>query len=317
MSKPRTAAWLAFACPLFLSAQTTAPAGAPAKMLVTAGHYYGHEPPVLTRDSLIVKQQFDPLPITNVVPLRGDRAGLELFLLVDNCSNCEPGGKFEELRRFIGSQPATTAVGVAYIQDGFLKIAQNPTQDRERAIKALSAPTGSTASNPFSAVAELIRIWPQNSSRHAVLMISNGVDPGATDELQNPSAEAAIAAAQRAGVSVFAIYHPSADYVTSDFSKIYSGQVQLAHFANESGGEAYFLSFGPLPSLAPFLSDIADHLANQYLVEFLANPSQPPGELQSVTVKSTIKDLDLMAPDKVWIPGRTKDQEIDLKKKRP
>ncbi len=63
-------------------------------------------------------------------------------------------------------------------------------------------------------------------------------------------------AAQRAGVTVYVIYHPSADYLTTDSSKIYSGQVQLAHVADETGGEAYFLGFGPLPSLAPFLADM-------------------------------------------------------------
>ncbi len=100
MSKLRTASWLTFACTLVLSAQTQ-PAGVPAKMLVTVGHYFRHEPPLLTKNDVTIKQQFDPLPITSVVPLRGDRAGMELFLLVDNCSNCEPGTKFEELRRFI------------------------------------------------------------------------------------------------------------------------------------------------------------------------------------------------------------------------
>ena len=314
MSKLRTAAWLTFACTLVLSAQTQ-PAGASAKMLVTVGHYFGHEPPLLTKNDVTIKQQFDPLPITSVIPLCGDRAGMELFLLVDNCSNCEPGTKFEELRRFITSQPATTAVGVAYIQDGVLKIAENPTLDRDRAVKALSAPTGGKPTNPFSAVTHLIKIWPQNTLRRTILMISNGVDPGAGDELQNPSADAAIATAERAGVTVFAIYHPSADYVTSDFGQVYSGQVQLAHLATESGGEAYFLGFGPLPSLAPFLADISDHLANQYFVEFLVSPAPPPGELQSVAVKSTIKDLDLMAPDKVWVPGR--EAEVSPKKKRP
>ena len=104
--------------------------------------------------------------------------------------------------------------------------------------------------------------------------------------LQDPSAERAIEAAQRAGVTVYAIYHPSADYLRHDYSKIYSGQVQLAHVADETGGEAYFLGFGPLPSLAPFLADIADHLANQYLLEFLATPGDGTGALQQVTVKS-------------------------------
>jgi len=275
--------------------------------MVTIGHHYGHELPLLTQDDLTVTQRFDPLPVTNLIPLRGDRVGLDLFLLVDNCSSCEPGSKFEEVRHFIESQLPTTAVGIAYIQNGQLQVAENPTRDHQRAIKALSAPTGSKPASPFGALADLIQGWPQGSSRRAVLMISNGLDPEAAGPLQDPSADTAIEAAQRGGVTVYAIYHPSADYLSSDFSKLYAGQVQLAHVAGETGGEAYFLSFGPLPSLGPFLADIADHLANQYSLEFLASPDEGPGALQQVTVKSKIPDVELMVPDKTWVPGRNAD----------
>jgi len=304
MPKIAKLALLTLAYPLFTWAEATSPAGSPVQIIVTVGHHYGHEPPTLTRDDFIVTQHYEPLPVANLVPLRGDRAGLELFVLVDNCSNCEPGSKFEELRRFISSQPSTTKVGVAYIENGRLQVAENPTQDRERAVKALNTPAGSKPASPFVALADLIKGWPQGSPRRAVLMISNGIDPAATDVLSDPSAEAAIEAAQRAGVTVYAIYHPSADYRTGDSSKIYSGQVRLAHLAVETGGEAYFMSFGPLPSLAPFLADIADHLANQYLLEFFANPGEGLGGLQQITIKSKFPDLELMVPDRVWVPDR-------------
>ncbi len=293
---------LAFGCSLFAAAQTASPVRTPAEIVVTLGHSYGSSRLALTRDDLVVTQQYEPLPITNLVPLSGPRAGLDLFLLVDHCSNCEPGSKFEEIRRFIVSQPSTTAVGVAYILNGQLQVAELPTVDHESAVKALNTPSGGQPASPFTALTELIRNWPRGPARRAVLMISNGIDPAA-DALQAPSADAALAAAQRAGITVFTIYHPSADYLTSDSSKIYSGQVQLAHVASETGGEAYFLSFGPLPPLAPFLSDIADHLANQYLLTFLANPGDGPGALQQVTVKSKNSDIELTVPDKVWISG--------------
>src|ERR1019366_3474981 len=107
-----------------------------------------------------------------------------------------------------------------YIQNGHLQLAQNPTADRERAVKALSTPAGSKPSSPFGALTELIRGWPQGPSRgsyrRAVLMISNGINPAATDKLQDPSAEAALEEAQRAGVTVYVIYHPSADYLATD-----------------------------------------------------------------------------------------------------
>src|ERR1700733_10255289 len=129
---------LAAACSLVALAQTSVPAGTPAEVVVTVGHYFGPETPALTQDNLTIAQQYEPLPITNLIPLRGDRAGLELFLLVDNCSSCEPGTKFEELRRFIVAQPSTTSIGVAYIRNRSLEVAENPTQDRDRAVEALN-----------------------------------------------------------------------------------------------------------------------------------------------------------------------------------
>jgi hypothetical protein len=240
---------LLLACALLSWAQTPVPAGTPVQMNVTIGHHYGHIPPTLTKDDLTVTQRYQPLTVTGLTPLRGDRAGLDIFLLVDNCSSCEPGSKFEELSHFIGSQPTTTAVGVAYILNGRPQVAENPTTNHERAISALSTPAGNKPASPFVALAELMRGWPSGTSRRVVLMISNGINPAATGKLQDPSAEAALEAAQRAGVTVYVIYHPSADYLSTDSSQLYSGQVQLAHVADETGGEAYFLGFGPLPSL--------------------------------------------------------------------
>ena len=308
---------LLLACALLSWAQTPVPAGTPVQMNVTIGHHYGHIPPTLTKDDLTVTQRYQPLTVTGLTPLRGDRAGLDIFLLVDNCSSCEPGSKFEELSHFIGSQPTTTAVGVAYILNGRLQVAENPTTNHERAISALSTPAGNKPASPFVALAELMRGWPSGTSRRVVLMISNGINPAATGKLQDPSAEAALEAAQRAGVTVYVIYHPSADYLSTDSSQLYSGQVQLAHVADETGGEAYFLGFGPLPSLAPFLADLADHLANRYLLEFLAGPAAGPGELEQVTVKSNLTDIEVMVPDKVWVPGHNSGPAISTDEERP
>lgn len=296
--------WLLCACALFTWAKDE-PQGPQVQMTVTLGHIYGQKPPLLGPQDLIITQHYEQLTATKLIPLRGDRAGLQLFLLVDNCSNCEPGNKFEELRRFIGSQPATTAIGVAYIQDGRLVIAEKPTYDRDRAVNALSVPEGSKPSSPYGPLKELIQGFNPDGTRHAVLVVSNGIDPAAVEKPQDPSAEEAIDAAQRARVTVYAIYHPSADYLTTDFSKMYSGQVQLAHVAFESGGEAYFLGLGPLPSLAPFLADIAEHLANQYLLEFRVSPTTATGSLADVTVKAKAPELDLMVPSKVWVPAVT------------
>jgi hypothetical protein len=307
MSNIVKCAALALAGALSIWAQSPAPATPAATMIVTIGHHYGHVPPVLTKDDLTVTEQFEALPVVNLIPLRDSHAGLELFLLVDHCSNCEPGSKFQELSQFIRSQPPTTAVGIAYIMNGQLQVAVNPTTDRDRAINALNTPEGSQPASPFTALADLIRTWPQTCAqggcRRVVLMVSNGINPASDGKLQDATAEEALAAAQRASVAVYVIYHPSADYLKTDSTKLYNGQVQLAHVADETGGEAYFLGFGPLPSLAPFLADLADHLSNQYLLEFAAKPAEGAGSLERVTVKSNLSDIEVMVPDRVWIAG--------------
>lgn len=283
---------------VFVWAQDAPNAGVPARIVVSMGHFYSEQPPMLTREELIITQGGDSLPVLNVTPLH---APLELFLLIDNCSSCEPGTKFDELRKFITSQSPTTTIGVAYIRDGKLEIASNPSSDREQAVKNLNAPTGSKPSNPFAALAWLIKQWKPDSSRHVVLMISNGIDRENKGELRNAAADEAVEQAERAGVVVFAMYHPSADYATADWDKLYTGQIQLAHVAMETGGEAYFLGFGPMPTLAPFLADVADHLANQYEVEFLAKPGAA-GTMEELMVRSNNRNVEIMAPARVSIP---------------
>ncbi|HVO96804.1 MAG TPA: hypothetical protein VMT15_02005 [Bryobacteraceae bacterium] len=300
----RLAAIAGMVCSISLHGQTARAGNVPAQIVVSVGHVYGNQPPLIGREHLKITQQIDTLPIVRVTPLRGDRAALELYITVDQCSDCDPGSKVAELRRFIGAQPATTSVGVAYIQSGEIRIAETPSPDHERAMNALNAPSGSKPASPFRALAELIRGWPKGSARRAVVMISNGFDPAVQDNAPDPNAESAIEEAQRAGITVYAIYHPSADYTARDFTKLYAGQVQLAHVADETGGEAYFTTFGPLPSLAPFLADIATHLANQYLVEFLVPPANGAGALKDFTVKCMLPDVQVVAPYKAWVAGR-------------
>src|SRR5579862_1937600 len=110
-------------------AQTQSPDRVTARTVLTVGHFFRGPAPALSSEDLVVTQLFNPLPITNLVHLENN---VEIFLLVDNCSDCEPGSKFDELRRFIRSQPATTSFGVAYIEKGQLHIADEPASDRER-----------------------------------------------------------------------------------------------------------------------------------------------------------------------------------------
>ena len=139
MQKYRGFYWIMLAWSPVIAAGTAHPATV-ARVVVTTNSYY-QGPPALTSDDLIVTDGYKPLPITALVPLRDSRADLELYVLVDNCSNSDSGERFVELREFLNSQPPTTSIGLAYIRDGRLEIVQRPTYDRARAIQALNRPS--------------------------------------------------------------------------------------------------------------------------------------------------------------------------------
>jgi len=293
------------------TAQNQAPQTA--QMVITLADHTLQGSRALEREQVSVSQPAGPVEVTGWIPLVGENAGLDLFVIVDDASNYQTGRKFEDLRRFIRSQPPSTAIGLACIHGGALQVVEDPTRDHEKVALALRDPAGSTVANPFAAVTELIRRWPQNALRREVLLISDGIDSSVTGNFGNEHADALIDEAQRAGVLIYILYHPSVDYLTRDLWQIQAGQTSLGHISYETGGEAYFMGFGPLRSFEPFLTDVAGHLTHQYLVQFNARPCRVPS-LQPVTVKTSVRDAELMAPDKVWVgnPARQPGAPVTL-----
>ncbi len=232
--------------------------------------------------------------ITDWLPLTG--RDLELYFLIDDSANYDFGQKLQEIQRFITIQPDAAAIGVAYIHDGTLKIVQNPTLDHERAALALRAPSGGNTTNPYSALTELLGKWPQKTVRREVVMVTAGTPDSA-------NTEAAIHDAERAGVIVYALYNPASDYIAKDWSAVDSGLINLASLSYETGGEAYFIGHTPCPlQVEPFLTDITEHLAHQYLVKFRVTP-QADSAFQTIFVTPGNPDRELMQPEKIWVPG--------------
>ena len=114
-----------------LSAAAQAPPadGVAVHMVVTVEARHGKEPPTVYKDDVMVYQGKDRRPTLDWLALQGDHAGLELFILIDDGAGTSLGSQLEDLRDFIGGQPATTAIGVAYMRDGVAQVLQNPTLD--------------------------------------------------------------------------------------------------------------------------------------------------------------------------------------------
>jgi len=95
----------------------------------------------------MVHQGKDRDQVTDWTPAQGDRAALELFILIDDEANTSLGSQLEDIRQFINAQPPSAKIGVAYMQNGIARVAQAPTSDHPQAAKALRLPLGASGAN--------------------------------------------------------------------------------------------------------------------------------------------------------------------------
>jgi len=274
----------------------------PVQTVVTVEARHGDSVPDLNRQDFMAFQGKQRLSIGDAVPLRGDSAGLELYLLMDDSTNTSVGIQLADLRKFIEAQPASSAIGVGYMRNGTVQVAQKPTTDHALAAKALRLPLGSGAAlgSPYWSVSDLVKHWPAGANRRDVLMITDGVDPYGGFDLNNPYVDAAIEDCQRAGVAVYAIYTPGSGHAGHSRFLASRGQDFLAKIAEETGGESYYIGFGPPVSFAPYLAQLSERLKHQYLVT-LEMPAAAKGKLEQVKFATEVPNAELVAAEKVYV----------------
>jgi len=277
-------------------------------MLVTVEARHGSNVPVINREDVMVYEGRDRDHVIDWVPAQGDHAGLELFVLLDDGSNISLGSQLEDVRQFVLSQPASTKVGIAYMQNGSARIEQNLTSDPALAAKALRLPMGISGINasPYFSLSDLVKHWPETAARREVLMVSDGIDRYyGVGDLSDPYLAAAIEDAQRAGIAVFAIYTPGVGHYGHSYWLTYWGQIYLAKVAEETGGESYYIGFnGPPVSFIPYLDDLSHRLTHQYLLTFAAKPQKKAG-LQRVKLTTEVPNAELVSADRVFVPAAT------------
>jgi len=276
----------------------------PVHMVVTAEARHGTDVPVITREDVTVNQGRERVQVTDWVPLEGEHAALQLFVLVDDASGATLGAQLEDLRRFILSQPPSTAIGVGYMRDGTVDILQNLSGDHALAAKALRLPLGTAGAlaSPYLSIGDLIKRWPESPVRREILMVSDGIDRFGGVGPTNPYVDTAIEQAQRAGVIIYAIYATGIGHFGHTYWRFFWGQNYLSKVTTETGGEAYFLGYDTPVSFSPYLDDLTRRLTHQYLLTFLAKPGKKPG-LQPVKIRTEVPNAELVAADMVYVPG--------------
>jgi hypothetical protein len=273
-------------------------------MVVTVEPHHGSEVPPVNREDVMVYEGKDRDAVTEWIPAQGDRAGLELFIMLDDGADSSLGQQLQDLRKFIDAQPASTKIGIAYMQNGTARIEQNLTSDHAQAAKALRLPMGIRGANgsPYFSLTDLIKRWPESPERREVLMASDGVDLFyGSGDLLDPYVDEAIQNAQRAGILVSAIYTPGVGHFGHSYWQTYWGQLYLAQLAEKTGGEAYYIGFnGPPVSFAPYLEDLDHRLSHQYFLTFLAKPPKKAG-WQPVKLRTEVPKVDLVSADRIYV----------------
>lgn len=276
------------------------------KMTVTANFDDRKLAPQIAKENVFVNKGKERLPVADWVAARGDHAGLELFILIDDASESSVGIQFGDLRDFIRAQPATTSIGVGYARNGVVEIRQNFTTDRELASQALRLPLGYPGAygSVYLSVTDLMKRWPDTPNRREVLMITDGIDRAhrSRNALLNPDIDTAAAVAQRTGTMIHSIYYPGTRHFHRHFWYVTSGQNGLAKLSELTGGEAFFIGWPAPVSFSPYLNQLQKILDNQYLLTFHATPGKKSG-LQYVNVSTNVAGVDLGNPNAVWVPA--------------
>jgi hypothetical protein len=285
--------------------QASAPAGPAVNMVVTADARHGMNPGPVDQQDVMVYEGKTRDNVTSWVPAKGENADLELFILIDDSASASLGTQLDDIRQFISSQPSTTKVGVAYMQNGIAQIVQNLTSDHAQAAKSVRLPMGIAGVNasPYFSLEDLIKRWPAGSRRREVLMISDGIDLYYGEDLQDPYVSHAIEQAQRAGIVIFAIYNPGAGHYAHSYWRSYWGQLYLSQVTDETGGDSYYMGFnGPAVSFVPYLDQLQHRLNNQYLLTFTAKPEKKSG-LQPVRLTTELPNTELIGAGHVYVPA--------------
>ena len=272
----------------------------------------------LAKEDVKVQQRKDLFKVTQWIPSRGEQAGLQLFILIDDTSDTSLGSQLGDLRAFVSAQPATTWIGVGYMRNTTVNIVQNFTTDHAAAGKALRLPLGGlgASDSPYLSLISLLKGWPENKLRREVLMVTDGIDrlrstsPGAglrggglsSMPYISPDVDSASTAAQRYGVIVHSIYTRGIGHAGRNYFVATNGQNGLAKLADETGGESFFMGLQNAISFKPYLDRLQMILDNQYYLVFLAKPGKKAG-LQRIKISTEAPKVEIVSADNVWVPG--------------
>ena len=260
-------------------------------------------PPAISKDDILVREGQSRKDITDWVPAQGDKAGLELAILVDDADRRDIGKQFDDLANFIKSLPKSTSVGIFYANNNTISAASQFGPDHEGAAKSLRLPLGSgVGSSIFQSLMAMISGWPVSGTRREILVLADGFDR-LRHERYSPDVDTTVQKAQQAGIIIHAIFVNASGRAGRLQTGKNIGQGNLNTLADGTGGRAFFQGFSTPISFEPFLTQLDMVLRNQYFLTWATNRSRSAkGDLRGFKVTSERKDIEITAPQKVYVP---------------
>jgi hypothetical protein len=289
--------------------EATTTSAVPVRIAVTANTANHKRLPTINPEDVVVKQGKERLPVTEWVTVRGDRAGLDLFILIDDASSTSLGSHLNDLRAFVNSQPSNTAIGIGYMRNATVQIVRDFTTNHAAAAKAIRLPLGNAGAygSPYLSIMDLMKRWPENQNRREVVMLTDGIDrarggPRWRGLSPNPDVDTASEAAMRTGTIIHTIYAPGTGRLSRNYWEATNGQMNMARLADITGGESYYLGLQRPVSIKPYLDDLQRVLDNRYWLSFSVQPGTQAG-LQHVSLSTGVAGVEFSAPDAVWVPA--------------
>lgn len=263
--------------------------------------------PVVNPDDLRVYENNQSRPVVSWVAAKAESSPLDLTILMDDSIRTTVSLQFRDLANFFQTLPTGTRVQVAYASYGGTSLGQNFTTDYRLAAKALRVPVGAMVAGGsiYDSVTHVLKTWPQDGHRRALLLISDGIDINQGYQQSEPwlnmQLQRAIDLAQRTDVPIYTIFARGARSLERNGFLLINGQGCLARLSSETGGQSYFQGTHTPLAFAPYLNQFANDLDHQYVLSFQPLPA-PKAGYQRLRVTTEVPDVRLLAPTRVYVP---------------
>jgi hypothetical protein len=253
------------------------------------------------------------VPVTDFQPLLNGPHGLQLMVLLDSWQMLgSTPGQFDAIKQFFHDMPPNVEIGVGWMLQGKVVVAQPFTTDRDLAGKALVAKTRQEAANPrndngnpYMCLGYLAAHWPtpDPGKLRAVLMFGDGTirsnAMSNSGDQVDPNISGAGAEMEIAGIVSYPFFWQ--DNVVADPNRSSGSAVEAADNFSQmdalTGGSALVEGMFAPGSLGPLLNRLYSTLKSEAVLT-VSDPDKP-GNKSRIDLKSTRDDIKLFGADQI------------------